>query len=141
GLDARAFRLSMPPGTTVFEVDTAPVHEFKREVIAAGVGQPLCKRVPVVADLRDDWQDALVASGFAPDEPAVWLAEGLLMYLSAADSDRLLDTISNLSRSTNWLATAYFEAAPTEELMLSAAVDDRDREFARMLPALFETGP
>jgi methyltransferase (TIGR00027 family) len=55
GLDVRAFRLPLDPGTTVYEVDTPAVLEFKAGVLARHAAKPGVKRVPVGTDLRDDW--------------------------------------------------------------------------------------
>ncbi|MEB3050545.1 class I SAM-dependent methyltransferase [Mycolicibacter sp. MYC123] len=97
GLDARAYRLDWPAGTTVFEIDQSEVIEFKTRVLATHGAQPTADRRPVPADLRDDWPAALRASGFDPSQPTAWSAEGLLAYLPADAQDRLLDTITALS--------------------------------------------
>jgi methyltransferase (TIGR00027 family) len=95
GLDARAYRLDWPAGVRLFEVDTADVLGFKDRVLA---GEPArCTRVPVVADLRDDWPAALTAAGFRADEPTAWIAEGLLIYLTDAENDVLMARLGALS--------------------------------------------
>jgi methyltransferase (TIGR00027 family) len=97
GLDARAFRLAWPPGTRVFEVDLPEVLAFKDDVLAARGASPACERVVVRADLREDWATALREAGFDPDVPTAWLVEGLLIYLSYEDAERLLTTVGELS--------------------------------------------
>jgi len=97
GLDARAYRLDWPAGTTVFEIDQPDVIEFKTRVLAAHGAQPTADRRPVAVDLRDDWPAALQAAGFDPCAPTAWSAEGLLAYLPAEAQDRLLDTVTALS--------------------------------------------
>ena len=47
------------------------------------------RRLPEKVDLRNDWPAALIATGFDPDRPTAWLAEGLLMYLPAEAQDLL----------------------------------------------------
>jgi len=42
------------------------------------------------------WVDDLVASGFDPTVPTVWLLEGLLMYLSLPDTVDLMTQIGEL---------------------------------------------
>ena len=103
GFDARAFRLPWPPGTRCFEVDTADVLGPKDQVIAAEHAVPGCERLVVPCDLRGDSQAALSAVGLDPARPTAWIAEGLLVYLAAADVDRLLDTITGLSAPGSWL--------------------------------------
>ncbi|HEY3686930.1 MAG TPA: SAM-dependent methyltransferase [Streptosporangiaceae bacterium] len=95
GLDARAYRLDWPAGVRLFEVDTADVLGFKDRVLD---GEPArCARVPVATDLRDDWPAALTAAGFRADEPTAWIAEGLLIYLSDAENDVLMERLGALS--------------------------------------------
>ncbi|MFJ1768259.1 SAM-dependent methyltransferase [Amycolatopsis sp. NPDC088138] len=97
GLDARAFRLPWPPGTRLFELDLPEVLAFKDRVLAGQGAQPSCERVAVGVDLRGDWAAALRTAGFDARVPAAWLAEGLLVYLSREDADRMLTTVSELS--------------------------------------------
>lgn len=88
GLDARAYRLEWPSGTTVFELDLPKVLEFKRRALAGHA--PATQRREIAVDLRHDWPAALRDNGFDPTAPSVWLAEGLLRYLPADAQDTLL---------------------------------------------------
>lgn len=97
GLDTRAFRLAWPSGTRLFEVDLPEVLAFKDDVLAARGASPSCERVVVRADLREDWATALRAAGFDPAVPTAWLVEGLLIYLSHEDAERLLTIVGELS--------------------------------------------
>ena len=103
GFDTRAFRVPWPPGTRCFEVDTPDVLGPKDEVLAAAHAESACERVVVPCDLRDDWPAALRAAGLDPARATAWIAEGLLVYLSAADVDRLLATVTGLSAPGSWL--------------------------------------
>jgi O-methyltransferase involved in polyketide biosynthesis len=133
GLDARAFRLPWPPATRLFELDTAELLAFKEPLVAsagagaadgaggaAGAGAaafagssagPRCRRTVVAADLRDGWAEPLRAAGFDPERPTAWLAEGLLMYLSPAENDRLLATVGALSAPGSLLLAEHVPAA------------------------------
>ena len=131
GFDARAFRLPWPPGTRCFEVDTPDVLGPKDQVLAAEHAVPGCERLVVPCDLRDDWPAALRAAGLDPARPTAWIAEGLLVYLTAADVDRLLDTITSLSAPGSWLGltmttreAASFDGARLRALRQSRAPDD-----------------
>jgi methyltransferase (TIGR00027 family) len=104
GLDTRAFRLPWPSGTVVFELDTAPVLDFKNDVLAACGARPHCDRRVVACDLREDWVSALAANGFDPAKPTAWLAEGILPYLSTEDECRLLDAVRLLSAKASAIA-------------------------------------
>ncbi|GAB3404301.1 class I SAM-dependent methyltransferase [Flindersiella endophytica] len=103
GLDARAFRLPLPAGSRVFELDLPDLMAFKAGVLAGYDAEPAGRRLPVPADLRDDFADPLRAAGFEPGEPAVWLVEGLLPYLTVDDADRLLSRVGRLSASGSLL--------------------------------------
>jgi methyltransferase (TIGR00027 family) len=112
GLDARAYRLPWPPGTTVYEIDQPQVIEFKSRTLAELGAQPTAHRRAVAIDLRDDWPAALRAAGFDPDQPTAWSAEGLLGYLPPDAQDRLLDTITELSAPDSRIAT---ESGPNRD--------------------------
>jgi methyltransferase (TIGR00027 family) len=95
GMDARAYRLSWPVGTSVYELDQQAVMAAKAEILAGD--QPRCRRVPIGVDLADDWPAALRATGFDPQTPTVWLIEGLLQYLDESAVRTLFDRIESLS--------------------------------------------
>jgi methyltransferase (TIGR00027 family) len=124
GLDARAYRLPWPADTTVYEIDQPQVIEFKSRTLAELGAQPTAYRRAVAIDLRDDWPTALRATGFDPDAPSAWSAEGLLGYLPPEAQDRLLDTITALSAPGSRIAT---ESGPTRD----PAHEDRIRERMR----------
>jgi methyltransferase (TIGR00027 family) len=115
GLDVRAYRLPWPAGTVVYEVDLPEVIEFKTSTLSDLGAEPTAERRTVAVDLRDDWATALQAAGFDPQLPAVWSAEGLLVYLPDAAQDALFDNITALSAAGSRLAfeflpdTAVFE--------------------------------
>ncbi|OBF91335.1 SAM-dependent methyltransferase [Mycobacterium sp. 852014-52450_SCH5900713] len=107
GLDARAYRLSWPPGSVVYEVDQPKVVEFKTAAMTELGASPTAERRAVSVDLRDDWPEALRRSGFDPAQPTSWSAEGLLMYLPPEAQDRLFDNITELSAPGSKLATEF----------------------------------
>lgn len=107
GLDARAYRLSWPPGSVVYEVDQPKVVEFKTAAMAELGATPVAERRTVSVDLRDDWPEALRHSGFDPTQPTSWSAEGLLMYLPPEAQDKLFDNITELSAPGSKLATEF----------------------------------
>ncbi len=109
GLDARAYRLDWPTGTTVFEVDQPEVIAFKTQTLSDLGASPTTDRRTVAVDLRNDWPAALTAAGFDRTQPTAWIAEGLLGYLPPEAQDRLLDNIAALSADGSRLAT---EAIP-----------------------------
>jgi len=65
---------------------------------------PRCERTVVAVDLREDWPAELTRVSLEPAEPTAWLAEGLLIYLSAAQAARLLAAVGQLSAPGSQLA-------------------------------------
>ncbi|CAN5616140.1 class I SAM-dependent methyltransferase [soil metagenome] len=109
GLDTRAYRLSWPTGTVVYEVDQPQVIEFKTTTLAGLHAEPAATRRTVAVDLRDDWPAALKQAGFDPAAPTAWIAEGLLIYLPPDAQDRLFDNITALSAPGSRLATEHMD--------------------------------
>ena len=99
GLDSRAYRLTWPTGTTVFEVDQPKVLEFKTTVLAHHAAEPAADRRDVAADLRDDWSIPLRNNGFDTELPTAWSVEGILPYLTGDAQDTLFARITELSAS------------------------------------------
>ncbi len=93
GMDSRSFRLSWPDGVRVFEIDRPPVVALKDAVLAGLAAEPAVDRTTVAVDLRDEWEDRLVAAGYDPSVPSTWLIEGLLCYLREEDVHRLLERV------------------------------------------------
>ncbi len=108
GLDARAYRLPWPAGTVVYEVDMPEVIEFKTLTLRDLGAEPTAERRTVGVDLRDDWAAALRASGFDPQAPTAWSAEGLLIYLPDEAQDALFDNVTALSTpAAGWRSTSF----------------------------------
>ena len=94
GMDARAFRLSWPPGTTIFELDRQEVLSYKECILREREAIPTCDRRVVCANLEEPWQGLLHASGFDARSPALFLVEGLTPYLSL---DQVMSLFAELS--------------------------------------------
>ncbi len=122
GLDSRAYRLDWPAGTTVFELDQPRVLEFKRETLEQYGARPKARRREIDVDLRDDWPSALRDNGFQPDEPAAWIAEGLLIYLPADAQHALFTGIDSLSSAGSRLALE--EGRPMDPEAFKAKVEE-----------------
>ncbi|UQX11156.1 class I SAM-dependent methyltransferase [Candidatus Mycobacterium methanotrophicum] len=130
GLDARAWRLPWPDGTTVYELDQARVLDFKSTTLGRRGAQPTARLVSVAVDLRQDWPTALRQAGFDRSQPTAWSAEGLLRYLPAQAQDLLFERILTLSPSGSWLATN----APAESALEPERLA-RQREQSQRLRA------
>jgi methyltransferase (TIGR00027 family) len=107
GLDARAYRLDWPDGTTVYELDQPEVIEFKTKTLAGLNAKPKANRLTIAIDLRNDWPKALLHNGFDPAQPTAWIAEGLLIYLPPEAQDLLFDRINELSAPGSRVATEH----------------------------------
>jgi methyltransferase (TIGR00027 family) len=95
GMDTRAYRLSFPDGTRVFELDRPEVLSYKQEKL--GNTLPHCIRHTVGVDLREEWQSKLIQAGMNTTERTLWLVEGLLIYLEEAAVVTLFEKIDSLS--------------------------------------------
>jgi methyltransferase (TIGR00027 family) len=107
GLDARAYRLDWPDGTTVYELDQPEVIEFKTKTLAGLDAKPKADRRTIAIDLRNDWPKALLDNGFDATQPTAWIAEGLLIYLPPEAQDLLFDRINELSAPGSRVATEH----------------------------------
>ena len=83
GLDTRAFRLPLPTDIDWYEIDDGTLLANKERVLhGLGASSPCRTRQPVAADLGGPWGEALMDVGFVAGRRTIWLAEGLLFYLS-----------------------------------------------------------
>lgn len=111
GLDARAYRLSWPDGTVVFEIDQPEVIDFKARTMAELGARPTAQLRTVAVDLRADWPAALIGAGFDARRPTAWIAEDC-SAISPAGQDRLLDQITALSVPGSRMAA---EGVPSQQ--------------------------
>jgi methyltransferase (TIGR00027 family) len=122
GLDSRAYRLSWPDETTIFELDQPQVLDFKRQVLAEQQAKPNAERREIAIDLRDDWPQALRDNGFDPAKPSAWIAEGLLIYLPAAAEEQLFSGINALAAPGSHVAIE--DSEPQQQDAHEAAVEE-----------------
>lgn len=137
GLDSRAFRLSWPEGTTIFELDQPQVLAFKSYVLSQRGIRAAAARHEVAVDLREDWPAALREAGFDPAQPSAWIVEGLLFYLPGDAQEQLFTGINGLTAPGSQVAIE--EGIPMPDEVFKAAVqaeiaagDDR-RNFHRLI--------
>jgi methyltransferase (TIGR00027 family) len=96
GMDSRAFRLRWPEDTRLFEVDRPAVLEVKHEVL--GTAEPTVARTAIGADMRTaTWGRDLIAAGYDPAAPSVWLLEGLLYYIPEPFVHGILAAVRDLT--------------------------------------------
>jgi methyltransferase (TIGR00027 family) len=100
GYDTRA--LNLPPNTPVcaYEVDTPATSAGKRATVAAA-GLDSVRVVFVAADFEhEDWLARLVAAGFDPRRPALFIWEGVTPYLVRAAVEDTLRKIASTAAGT-----------------------------------------
>jgi len=103
GFDTRAYRLPWAEGTCLYEIDQPDVMQHKDSVLSAAGLVPRCRRIPLSVGLQKPWAEPLVAAGFRADQPAVWIVEGLLMYLDRAAAQYVMEAVSRLACSGSCL--------------------------------------
>ncbi len=97
GMDTRAFRLGFPDDVVVFELDRPALLALKEQRLETTGARPTCDRRTVPADLARPWTHPLLSAGYLETKPAVFVAEGLLGYLSEPQVHELLGTAARLS--------------------------------------------
>ena len=103
GLDTRAYRLAWPVGMRFFELDQEQVLAYKEQVLAMAGAKPAGELKSIPIDLTGGWQEALVERGFNPAQPAGWLLEGFLFYISNESLVRILDEVCRMAAPGSWL--------------------------------------
>jgi methyltransferase (TIGR00027 family) len=111
GFDTRAFRLPRPGQIRCFEVDMPRTQSSKRQLLrkaridSTGV-------TFVAADFEtEDWLARLVEADFDPNQPAVFLWEGVIMYLNRTAVESTLRKIASTARGSV-LVFDYFTIEP-----------------------------
>jgi methyltransferase (TIGR00027 family) len=95
GFDTRAFRLPASLDVRAFEIDMPQTQTLKRCMVAQA-GIEAAHVTFVGADFeQDDWMERLLAAGFDPGVPALFLWEGVTMYLDQRAVEHTLRTIAN----------------------------------------------
>ncbi len=80
GLDARAYRLAVPPSLRWIDVDLPAMQQYKRDALARET--PRCALEWIPADLADEGaRRAVLARVATGPAPALVITEGLLIYL------------------------------------------------------------
>ena len=84
GLDARPYRMELPPQLQWVEVDLAPLTDYKEEILAGE--KPRCQLHLVRMDLSDrEKRQQLFQELDTQSKKALIVTEGLLIYLSPED--------------------------------------------------------
>ena len=127
GLDTRAFRLTWPAQTRLFELDQPQVLEEKERVLTTAQAQPTCEQKTIAADLTSPWRESLLKAGFDPSHPSVWLLEGFLLFLPQEAIMRILDEITSLAIPGSWLGFDIINSA----MLTSPWIHQRVKSLAK----------
>jgi len=101
GLDARPYRLPLPPSLRWFELDLPELVREKVDALAADV--PLCRLDRVSLDLAEGAKRReFFARVGAESRQALIMSEGLLMYLPPGLVGELADDLSAQSSFRHW---------------------------------------
>jgi methyltransferase (TIGR00027 family) len=128
GLDTRAYRLALPAGLRVFELDRGALLAWKRAALRRLRAQARCVVTDVDVDLREDWPAALQAAGHDHNRPTLFLAEGLLAYLDAEAQQGLAGRVCDLAAAGSRLCADRIAGDPQaggrlEELSRRSGID------------------
>jgi methyltransferase (TIGR00027 family) len=112
GFDTRAFRVPRPGQIRCFGVDMPQTQASKRELLRTARIHASAITF-VSADFEtEDWLARLVASGFDPNQPAVFLWEGVIMYLDRPAVESILRKIASTAKGS----VLVFDYITTEPL-------------------------
>lgn len=121
GFDTRALRLKGKPeyaSVRSFELDTPPTVAFKREKLTgAGIDASGITFVPADFE-KDDWLTLLIQARFDPEQPALFIWEGVVPYLDEAAVRDTLRKIASLANGSI-VAFDYFSSEVIESQALS----------------------
>ena len=102
GLDARPYRMALPPTLRWIEVDLPAIIDYKTEVL--GADQPVCRLERVKADLANHTvRRDLVARLGAMGRDVLVLTEGLLIYLNPDEVRSCSADIAAVPSCRHWL--------------------------------------
>jgi methyltransferase (TIGR00027 family) len=101
GLDARPYRLDLPPNLRWLHVDLPDMVEYFRSRMAGET--PRCALEFIAADLREPEARRDVFTRAAAHGPVLAITEGLLIYLEAEQVAELADDLSRCAQARWWL--------------------------------------
>jgi methyltransferase (TIGR00027 family) len=117
GLDARPYRLALPPSLRWIDVDYPATLEHKARILSSATPRCALERVPV--DLADvAARRALFARVGAEARDALVITEGLMAYLTPAQAGALADDLATQPSFHRWTTDV---ASPTVLRMISRA--------------------
>lgn len=117
GFDTRAFRLPKDARVRSFEVDAPKTQAIKRKMLEkAGIDSTGVTFVSADFE-KEDWLARLVDAGFDPHKPALFIWEGVMIYLDREAVEATLRKIASTAKGSV-VAFDYFTTEPLESQAL-----------------------
>jgi len=117
GFDTRAYRLPADAQVRSFEVDTPKTQAVKRGMLKK-TGIDTTRVTFVAADFeKEDWLAKLIDLGFNPKQPALFLWEGVMMYLDREAAMSTLRKVASTAKGS-LIAFDYMTTEPLESRSL-----------------------
>lgn len=113
GFDTRAYRFPKSTQIRSFEVDAPPTQMIKRQLLQkTGIDSRGVTFVSANFE-RENWLTKLIDAGFDPGKPALFILEGVIIYL---DHEAVEDTFHKIASTAKGsvLAFDYFTTEPLE---------------------------
>jgi methyltransferase (TIGR00027 family) len=109
GYDSRPYRFrELAAHTTIFELDAAPTQARKKDVLRTeSIAEPAHLVFAPTDFARDDLRGVLLQAGFARDERALFVWEGVTYYLTSKAVDETLGAIRALSPAGSSICFDY----------------------------------
>jgi O-methyltransferase involved in polyketide biosynthesis len=102
GLDARPYRMALPPSLQWIEVDLPGILDYKEQILAAE--KPVCALERVRLDLSDvNGRRELFARLGSRSKKALIITEGLIIYLSAEEVSSLARDLAAPPSFQRWI--------------------------------------
>ena len=148
GMDSRSYRLARLADCHVFELDgSQEMMDYKSAVMNKMNATLISKAHDViVTDIAQyDWPTLLLARGFDPKIPTVWIAEGFLYYVPLEGLDRLFATVDRMSAPNSvFLADLIgkgttktdFQMSKNKEVIVSYNCTEKEEEEGGQLRSL-----
>ncbi len=137
GLDARPYRLELPPSLQWIEVDLPEIIAYKEEVLAKD--RPRCALRRVQLDLADvEGRRRLFAELGQSAKRALVVTEGILIYLTAEQNIELASDLAQAAGFRNW---ALELVSPGLLRMLHQSIGPRLAQAGAPLKFAPEEGP
>jgi methyltransferase (TIGR00027 family) len=112
GFDTRAFRLPKDSPVRSFEIDAPETQEIKRQTLQKAGIDPAGVTFVSADFVKDDWLTCLIDAGLDIGKPAIFLWEGVIMYL---DREAVLATLRKIAGTARGSVVA-FDYFTTESL-------------------------